>query len=219
MGNDYVPPSFGKDAFCCPHCGVYAHQNWNMSVLIPTANGTTAKDFKFDIIKDLAICLCARCNNYTLWVKASLVYPLLSLAPMPVDDMPNDVKMDFLEARIIVGISPRASAALLRLALQKLMKDLGENAKDLNQDIGNLVKKDLPVRIQRAADALRVIGNNAVHPGQIDLKDDYATAIALFTLLNIIVESMITNPTEIDQLYRSLPENALTAIDKRDKKV
>src|SRR5229473_2853992 len=56
-----------------------------------------------------------------------------------------------------------------------------------------------------SADIIRVIGNNAVHPGTIDLRDDQATALALFDLLNLIVDEMITRPREIDEIYKRLP--------------
>ena len=49
---------------------------------------------------------------------------------------------------------------------------MGEKGKDINTDIGNLVKKGLPIKVQESLDILRVIGNEAVHPGQLDLKDD-----------------------------------------------
>jgi hypothetical protein len=61
-----------------------------------------------------------------------------------------------------------------------------------------------------------VIGNNAVHPGQIDLRDDKATAIKLFNLVNLIVEAMIATPKHIEQMYEKLPSGALKAIEKRD---
>jgi len=147
-----------------------------------------------------------------------MVYPGLSIGPLPVEDMPKDVKEDFIEARDIVGASPRAAAALLRLALQKLMPHLEEKGKNLNDDIANLVKKGLPVRIQKALDIVRVIGNNAVHPGELDLRDDAQTAIALFELLNMIVELLITQPKKLTDLYDKIPDSTKEAIRKRDKK-
>jgi len=130
--------------------------------------------------------------------------------------MPDDVKADYSEAREVLSSSPRAAVALLRLALQKLTIELGESGDNLNNDIGSLVRKGLLASVQKALDAVRVIGNNAVHPGQIDLKDDQATAIALFGLVNTIVEQMITQPRRVDELYRMLPESAREAIVRRD---
>ncbi len=132
--------------------------------------------------------------------------------------MPEDVKEDYEEARLVVEVSPRSAAALLRLALQKLMKHLGESGKNLNDDIANLVKKGLPEKIQKALDAVRVIGNNAVHPGELDLRDDKETALALFDLLNMIVEVMITQPKKVNEIYDKLPKGAKEAIEKRDSK-
>ena len=72
--------------------------------------------------------------------------------------------------------------------------------------------------VQHALDAVRVIGNEAVHPGTLDLKDDRDTAMRLFGLMNIIAEQMISNPKHIKELYDKLPESKRTAIEKRDKK-
>ena len=90
--------------------------------------------------------------------------------------------------------------------------------KTINADIKELVAGGLDPRVQKALDAVRVIGNNAVHPGQIDLRDDRATAESLFGLLNLIAEKMISEPKHVDQIYASLPAGALEAIDKRDAK-
>jgi Domain of unknown function (DUF4145) len=144
------------------------------------------------------------------------VFPSASGAPLANPDLPSDVAADFNEARDIVNRSPRSAAALLRLAVQKLCVELGEKGKSINDDIGALVKKGLPVRIQQALDTVRVVGNNAVHPGQMDLKDDVATATSLFHLVNIIAETMITQPKEIDSLFQQLPEAQRDAIKKRD---
>jgi hypothetical protein len=112
--------------------------------------------------------------------------------------------------------SPRGAAALLRLAIQKLCKELGESGPNLNDDIASLVRKGLDPRVQMALDAVRVIRNQAVHPGQIELRDDRTTAEALFDLVNLICEKMITEPRHVEAVYKKLPENARKAIEKRD---
>ena len=61
--------------------------------------------------------------------------------------MPNAVSADYEEARAVYQDSPRSSAALLRLAIQKLCMELGQPGKNLNADIGELVNQGLPVRI------------------------------------------------------------------------
>ena len=91
---------------------------------------------------------------------------------------------------------------------------IGEKGKDLNADIANLVKKGLPHKIQQALDIVRVIGNNAVHPGQIDIEDDQETTLRLFELVNFIAKTMISEPKEIAAMYNKLPENSRTAIEK-----
>ena len=145
-----------------------------------------------------------------------MIYPISGTAPLPNADLPPDIKADYDEARSVISLSPRGSAALLRLAIQKLCVHLGEKGKDLNQDIANLVKKGLPQKIQQALDIVRVIGNNAVHPGQIDLRDDMQFAGKLFELVNLIAEVMLTKPKEIESLYAGLPQGQKEAILKRD---
>ena len=138
---------------------------------------------------------------------------------MPNQDMPADVKSDFEEARSILMFSPRGAAALLRLSIQKLCKNLGESGDNINNDIANLVQKGLPEKLQKALDSVRVIGNNAVHPGIIDLKDDIELAHKLFGFVNIICDVMITQPKLIDEVYDlRIPDNMKKAISKRDKK-
>jgi len=65
-------------------------------------------------------------------------------------------------------------------------------------------------------DVVRVIGNNAVHPGEISIDDNPEIAQALFGLINVIVENRIAEPKRIEALYASLPEGARNAIERRD---
>jgi hypothetical protein len=95
---------------------------------------------------------------------------------------------------------------------------LGEPGKSLNDDIGALVKKGLDPHMQQALDIVRVVGNNAVHPGQIDLRDDRDAALKLFELVNEIAQELITRPRRMEKLYKHVvPESDRQKIAKRDK--
>ena len=104
---------------------------------------------------------------------------------------------NFLTLSDIVARSARGAAALLRLCLQKLMNHLGKSGRNINEDIGELVKEGLPVPIQQALDVCRVIGNNAVHPGELLLEDSPEIANSLFGLINAIGHDRITHPKEL----------------------
>ena len=159
---------------------------------------------------------CFNCKAISIWIYDRLVYPPRGEAPSANPDLPADIRRDYEEASSILDLSPRGSAALIRLAIQKLCKELGQSGENINADIGALVADGLDARIQKALDAVRVIGNHAVHPGKIDLGDDRATAETLFDLLNLIAEKMISEPKHIDAVYADLPEGALKAIERRD---
>ena len=123
MVSKFVPPEMHKDNFHCPHCEVYAHQKWyNGARAIEIPRGV--KDHKF--LDDLWVSECERCRAYSIWIDGKLIYPISSNAPLPSDDTPEDVKDDYTEARAVLNNSPRASAAVLRLALEKLMPHLAE---------------------------------------------------------------------------------------------
>ena len=145
-----------------------------------------------------------------------MIFPDSIEVPPPNPDLDDDTKKDYNEAASILSKSPRGSTALLRLVIQKLCKQLGESGNNLNDDIGNLVKKGFPDKIQQALDVVRVIGNEAVHPGQIDLRDDNKIASTMFELVNFIAEKTITEPKKIAKLYNSLPNDKLEGIKKRD---
>lgn len=146
-----------------------------------------------------------------------MLFPSGGIAPFPNADLPEDIRADYEEARAIASLSPRGAAALLRLSIQKMCKYLGEEGKNINDDIRSLVEKGLPVRVQKALDSVRVIGNDAVHPGEMDLRDNPETVNTLFHLVNFIAEKMISEPKEVDAMFEMLPENKRNQIAKRDE--
>ena len=204
---------FKTKTFNCPHCETHTkHKCYYLA-----KGGVTEKEFNYYVgfVPDLTFGLCSHCNNFTLWLNEKIIYPQLSRAPQPTEDMPLGVKETFLEAREIVIKSPRAASALLRLSLQKLIKHLGEKSRNLETAVLNLVDHGLSKTFYDALLVVRVIGKNAVKPGVINSKDDVKTAIALFNLLNMLVESTITQQRKVNQLYTSLPK--LKPVKRRKK--
>jgi len=151
-----------------------------------------------------------------LWKFDSLLYPFERYDVEANIDMPEDVRIDFEEARCILNASHRGAGALLRLCIQKLCNHLLGKELDINPAIAELVKKGLRVEIQQALDSVRVIGNESVHPGEMNIRDDRETAAALFDLVNLIVEELISQPRKIREIYAKLPAQKTAAIAKRD---
>lgn len=161
---------------------------------------------------------CPVCLRRLVWINNRIVWPQVGGVEPANPDMPHDVLIDYQEAASIVHQSPRGAAALLRLGIQKLCKVLGEAGDNINTDIGALVAKGLDEHVKEALDAVRVIGNESVHPGEMDLRDDRETAVALFGLVNLIVEEMISRKKRIRAVYAKLPSDKLKGIEVRDAK-
>lgn len=213
---NYIPPKYGEGSFNCPHCNAYAHQIWLHTIWGRLAGRPSTADTRF-LSNQYSASQCEHCKEFALWRNEQMIYPSITIAPLPEEDMPEEIKEDFNEARQVFPTSARSSAALLRLVIQKLCKHLGYPGKDINNDIGKMVANGLSPTVQQAFDAVRVIGNESVHPGQIDLRDDPDTALRLFNLVNFIVEEMITKPRRVKEIYSKLPQEKLQQIGQRDK--
>ncbi len=211
---EHVPPAFQSEAFHCGWCGVLAAQAW-----------ARLEQRRNQFVTPVPVwrVFCSNCHEASFWLEDETdagahrcLYPIVGGGPRPHVSMPVGVRADYEEARAIVGMSPRGACALLRLATQKLVDDLQPGPASLNTKIGELVSNGLPALAQQALDALRVIGNEAVHPGELDLHDDIEAATGLFNLLNFIVEDRIEQPKRIREMYDKLPADKLQAIQLRD---
>lgn len=203
-----VPPRFELAAFQCPHCAAYAHMTWERL----RTNSTWY---------ELFMATCRHCGHYSLWQKTGekegyMIAPNAVTAPPPHADLPADCVRDYEEAREIAARSPRGAAALLRLVVQKLCVALKQPGENINDDIRALVKAGLPVDAQQALDVLRVTGNNAVHPGEMDIEGNPQLVAASFELINVIVDQQIAQKERIAKLFAGLPERAKDAVKKRD---
>ncbi len=214
----HISPTLKGKSFHCPHCGVLSEQAWSVNILsrYMTVRPNGRQEGDDYQLTNFSSAKCNHCGLISIWFNDRMVYPLSGNVEMANPDLPEDVIIDYNEAKDIVNISPRGAAALLRLAIQKICVYLGEKGKNINDDIANLVKKGLPVQLQQALDSVRVIGNHAVHPGVIDLEDKPETAFALFSFVNIICDYFITQPKKISEVFGSLPQKDKDNISKRD---
>ena len=187
------------------------------SLQIPFLGKLVRSTDPIGLLNNVFFSKCVSCGKLAIWSGDRLIYPPSALEIQPHPEMPDDVRADFDEARQLFFLSPRGAAALLRLSIQKLCVFLGERGKNLDTDIANLVAKGLHTKVQQALDIVRVIGNEAVHPGQIDLRDEPEAAEAMFGCVNEIVDEMLAKPKALEALYKQLPAEKLEAIERRDK--
>ena len=217
----FTAPKFKLDGFHCPLCGTYSHMIWSK---LQTTNGNSTLYYQS---------LCSKCKKPSLWrvtkwrngyhgqidEEGDLLYPDFGSSPLPEDDMPEDVKNDYIEASRIFSKSPRGAAALLRLALQKLCVHLGQGGKNINSDIRSLAADNtLPPLVVKVADTVRITGNNAVHPGEMSDEDFDYVATKMFDLLNFIVKKGISEPKELEALYDKTPEGPRKVAEAKDAK-
>ena len=95
-----------------------------------------------------------------------MAYPRgLAREPVP-SDVPKDFAEDYLEACVVLNDSAKASAALSRRCLQRLLREkAGTTKRDLAEQIQEVLDaKVLPSYLADDLDAVRNIGAFATHP-------------------------------------------------------
>lgn len=211
----YIAPQKDLKRYTCPHCATVSQVKIEQHHFQDDCH--SAGHGCISITNRLTIHRCVSCGKKIIWNDDEYIYPdIVPTEPNP--DMPESVMQLYKEAGLIASKSPRAACALLRLAVDRLCAEMGVNEGTIDKNIAKLVENGLPVMIQQALDVVRVVGNKAVHPGQIAFDvDDKVTADALMELLNIITDRMISEPKKIEAMYSALPQSTLDAIQRRDK--
>jgi hypothetical protein len=203
----YVKPGFRQDSFTCPHCNCFSQHHWRYIQVNNSYENDTEATTSW----------CLRCHQYCFWKKQSLVWPSKSGVADPIDGCPDPIKAVYQEAREVFPYSPRASAALLRLAIQMICIEKGLPGKNINEDIGALVRNGLSAQIQQSLDLVRVVGNNAVHPGQIEIEENKEHIERFFGLVNLIVDVLVVQPSKVSAMFHALvPPAQKQQIAKRD---
>ena len=168
---------------------------------------------------------CLACQDATLWHGTNIIWPARELVgPAPAADLPTPVRELYEEGRRVAAVSRRAGAALLRAALEQLVKELVPGPGTLNVKIGKL-QGDVSPRLGRALDVLRDAGNGVLHDGVPEGVAAMVIAEAaqesevfdyLCGVVNRLAEEAITAPRVDDELYGKLPESVRKAAEQRN---
>lgn len=203
-------PEYYKDKFICPFCEEYVSHKWHADIL---ENNRQKNDEIFTLSR------CENCKQILLWSEKlrEIIYPNIIPISKPNKDMDEEIKNLYIEASKIFKESPRGAAALLRLSLEKLLIKLKIPGRDLNEKIKILIKEGIDENIRKACDIVRIYGNYAVHPKEIDLNDNIEIAQGLFWLINKIANIKITEKKKIDTMFSELPKSFKNQIERRDK--
>jgi hypothetical protein len=98
--------------------------------------------------------------------QTGIIYPRNpALKPLP-PEVPQIYREDFDEARLVLDLSPKSSAALSRRLLQRLLHErFGINKPNLQQEIQEFINtRNPPTQLAEQLDAIRLVGNFAAHP-------------------------------------------------------
>lgn len=215
-------PRLKAPSFVCPHCEAFAQQEWpDVLMRHRVGQGTTVRQDH-----GLEASRCAVCERYAIWrtstgvsedgpfINLQLLYPSGLAGPPAPEDLHPDLLSLYEEARSVASLSPRSASALVRLTLEGLLNHLYPDAGNLNEMIGAAAKAGLPDDVVRAMDVLRFNGNASVH--ELHREDTTETVAALFKILHVVVERLVTQPRQIAELHAALPEGVRKQIEKRD---
>lgn len=154
----------------CPHCLKEIHPQSEEKYIRDDLQGDW-------YIKSL-ICPNSKCNKIIIYliqkgsngyvIQQSQVYPKGASRPKAPVEVPKHIAEDYNEACLVFNDSLKASAALSRRCLQNLLRDTPEiKSGSLDNEI-NQAMKIFPTYIANAIDAVRNIGNFALHPMKSD---------------------------------------------------
>lgn len=133
--------------------------------------------------------------------------------------MPDACKEIYNEAALVFSYSRRAAAALLRLCLQLLLKEAGIPGSSIDKQIQNLIKSGEDPSDVLYMDICRILGNESVHPGTINLNEDTDTAAVLFMFINMATSRLFTVKRQINEIYQKLPAGARKALEDRNARL
>jgi hypothetical protein len=160
----------------CPHCLTDFHDNWYREVIHWPTLGSVLADEVEGAYWHYCATNCPTCKRAIIYLRALRpdgsvaqdlqVWPK-GIARIPLPETVKDpFRTDYIEACNTLNDSPRASAAMSRYCLQRLLREKANaETEDLSSEIDQvLASRALPSDLAADLDAIRAIGNFGAHP-------------------------------------------------------
>ena len=197
-----------EQVLACPHCG-----NNTPQVIVYTHtihNETYDSEGKYYATFDAYyyVVKCKTCHDISLFLdweysenpgllsEASLLFPLLKQFS---ENIPEEIRKTYNEARKIINISPDAFSVLIRKSLEYLCHDQGVTGKNLKNMLNKLAEKGtIPKTLSQMTDAIRLVGNIGAHASEFHFGKEEAKLLDEFFIA--IVEYVYIAPTKIEKL-------------------
>ena len=196
----------------CPHCLTAFFESWNAVTL----GQERPRDGSTGSVWSSRSQICPECGQMIVLLLKDppahpyghteltvLAWPHGSTRPVP-PEVDAEFAGDYTEAARIVGLSPKASAALSRRLLQHIIREkAGITKKNLYDEIEALLDSGaLPSRIAENLDAVRQVGNIAAHTTKSENTGEIVEVepVEAEFLLDVIEDLL--------DLYFVLPEHA-----------
>ena len=160
----------------CPYCGIASEVSTLIRRSFLSMSFTREINFHGDSIECQVLrCANANCGQSSLWISYSndkgakhkvRLVPKSSAKSFP-KYIPEGLREDYEESCLILGDSPKASAALARRCLQGMIHDFWKVKKNnLYKEI-EAIKTKVEPSTYKALIGLKDTGNKAVHPDKI----------------------------------------------------
>lgn len=232
----------GDARFVCAHCRADAQQVWaDLEIRARVNSGQTYiifSDGQRWSIEGTGIrytgsgamqpewraTICAVCGLGSVWRDEQRMFPRSSTVLPVHPDAPEAVAELYEEARNVLPISRRASAALVRATLERLLRELDPDhrGKRLDELIAQL-RGQIREPLWKFLTAIRVVGNDTLHAEEGELAvlylggDTDEIIEPLFEAVNTLIEELVTQPAKAEALYALIPEAKRDAAERKSR--
>ncbi len=137
----YYQPRVNTYAFNCLHCGVYAKQDWYFTFVYGNADKDNPNQtYNRKKLEEMKVSKCTHCDDIVIWSRENMLIPRGMEVQEPPGDVPDKIKEIYIVAGKVFNDSPRASGALIRMALELLLQFINKNDLGLDKNITELIK-------------------------------------------------------------------------------